>query len=212
VDYSGKELLILKNVYRKQFEEYDDHAMGEVMSSCNTAYEVMVKCNEQHDMMLKIPSIAEDMTSFLISINKCVNLMPFPYILAIVRDEKNIIILDRKFIFLFAAYAVDGGDFFDLLGVDRFILYDKSHENERGIPIFSRAILDNIHKQSLLGLDIVMPSDMAINTEYMNSRCNVGDKLKDIDVSIEIAIRRTIIDNRGGVSISKLTQRIITIE
>lgn len=205
VDYKKNEVSLLKTIYHKEFDKCDLVAIGEVMSSCESACEVLIKCINQYDMMKKMPNVMDDVTSFITSINIIIKTMPFPFIWAIVPDAMNIIILDKLFLPLFIRCSMNS-EFFHLMGVDRFILYDRTYETGSTIPIY------NIDQLLMANDDLKMNISELVNIQfkfhtyyYTHINSEIREKLEDI-----------IIEQIENVDVNRsmynISQRVITFE
>ena len=142
-------------------------------------------------------------------ITKALIILPFRFVLAMQKDAKNILILEYSNLWLLAKYSI-GTTFFQIMGTDRFVLYDRRDDCDAIIRVYSIDVLNAVLTQRATypGKVDIEPIEVFIN-KMINGNSVVTSKLFNQDASV--SLRVTIKDESSAITLINSLQQIITL-
>lgn len=201
IDYTSNQMIVLTQVYKKEFEYTDLIAMGEIVKSCDTAGALFDICIEQTNLMIDYKNIAGGITNLMSSLNNFILRLPFPFILGITKSM-NIMIMHYKYFDCIKNCAIDG-QFSTCLNVKAFALYTDEISNGCEIPLLSFSDIKKIVECKPIYKTRVLTCQVK----------KIKDKLEELeDVSIEITKQRCVLQAGKPYLEEQTIYRIITID
>lgn len=209
VDYSKNELKVLLKKKKVLFNKLNNQSTEKMMTACESGYDMINSCMNQVKLFEKMGFFGTKVIAYMELITKALIILPFRFVLAMQKDAKNILILEYSNLWLLAKYSI-GTTFFQIMGTDRFVLYDRRDDCDAIIRVYSIDVLNSVLTQraEYPGKITIEPIEVFIN-KMINGNSVVTSKLFNQDASV--SLRVTIKDESSAITLINSLQQIITL-